>query len=315
MRRNLKPLVERLEGRSRQSSAARERLLRRIGRISPLQLLERFPNEQACARLLFDLRGGPDLPCPGCGSRTKWKQDESRIVFRSNCCNSMLDPLRGTFLSKADLGVRMWLYLLLTFCNRSNPLSADFVAGHLNISRDKSWRALAQIRQQIERLNVRQFDRDRNRNCNIDEFLYRPVQPSRGRMWLLGLSANARIYVEPLRSRQPGGYRDILDRLGLHDTGLFSCNLALASRLKDECALPATSCEWTMASRGLPLVSARARLATFWMFFKRSMRSGSIVPFRHHLSRYVSEYVLRFNCAGKHGEMFSEVIRSVEPLR
>lgn len=292
-------------------------LLTPLENTSILRLFDQFPDELSCVRFLFELRGGPMRPCSVCGSRTTWRQDSQQPLFHSKCCGEQVDARSGTFLERVRLDIRMWLYLIATFLNRSTPLSSAFVASHLGLSSDYAWRALAQIRQQIQKIEERRFEPHEFQNCYLDEFLYRPILDSargtRASIWLLGLSGNQIVHVVALRSRNPGVYRDLLQGLGLLDAKLFSSNLRLAQRLRED-FLPTSSCEWTMACSDGPIVAARERLSAFWPFFKRSMRRGSIVPKRDHLSRYISDYVFRFNHAGRKSLMLRRVLQSLEPL-
>lgn len=269
-------------------------------------------------RLIFALRGGPKKPCPRCGSRAKWTADGAQRVFRSKCCGMETDVLGGTHFAEVNLELRLALYLLAMFFNRATPLSSDFVARHLGISADKAWRALAQIRRRVEELNAQQFDPRDYRKCYVDEFLYRPIairgRSARAGVWLLGLSGKERVHIEPLPSRNPGIYHRIVHASGLGGAKLYSCNLGLVGRMRNENLLPATACELTMASRGSQLVKARGRLDAFWPIFKRSMRAGSIVPRRDHVSRYVSDYVYRYNHRGDAGAMLRGLLQSIDPL-
>ena len=283
-----------------------------------LDLLERFPDERHCSRLIFDLRGGRTKPCPRCGSRTRWQQTEAARIFQSKCCSFALDALAGTFLTQAPLGARLWLYLIVTFLNRSTPLSSAFVAAHLGTDTRRSWQALAQLRQQVAATNKKLFDPAEFRRCYVDEFLYRPVcvpgGGARTGIWLLGLSGARSIHVEPLRDRMAGAYPRILERLGIGAAEFYSCNLPLVARMKRQGVASVSACELSMASRGQQLVSSHARMRAFWPLFRRSMRRGSVVPARHHIGRFVHDYVFRYNHTGSPATMLGHLIQSLGPV-
>src|SRR5690606_23656265 len=169
-----------------------ETLLAPLKTTSALDLLERFPDERHCTRLIFEVRGGRTKPCPRCGSRTTWRQADTPRAFHSKCCSEAADALAGTFLTQPPLGVRLWLYLIVTCLNRSTPLSSNFVASHLGTNSARSWQALAQLRQQVAKTNDKLFEPADFQRCYVDEFLYRPVcvpgGGARTGVWLLGLS-------------------------------------------------------------------------------------------------------------------------------
>ena len=283
-----------------------------------LELLERFPDERHCGRLIFDLRGGRTKPCPRCGSRTRWEQTSAVRIFQSKCCSFALDALAGTFLTQAPLGARLWLYLIVTFLNRSTPLSSAFVAAHLGTDTRRSWQALAHLRQHVAATNEKLFDPAEFRQCYVDEFLYRPVcvpgGGARTGIWLLGLSGARSIHVEPLRDRMAGAYPTILERLGVSAAEFYSCNLPLVARMKRQGVASIAACELSMASRGQRLISSQARLKAFWPNFRRSMRRGSLVPARQHMRRFVQDYVFRFNHTGAHDAMLRHLLQSLDPL-
>lgn len=267
---------------------------------------------------MFDLRGGRTKPCPGCGSRTSWRQTEAVRIFRSKCCSVEVDALAGTFLTQPPLGARVWLYLIVTFLNRIAPLSSAFVAAHLGTSTARSWQALAQLRQQVVITNWKLFKPAEFKRCYVDEFLYRPVcvpgGGARTGVWLLGLSGTRSIHVEPLRDRMAGAYPRILERLGIGEAEFYSCNLSLVARMKRQGVASIAACELSMASRGQQLISSQARLKAFWPNFRRSMRRGSVVPARQHIRRFVHDYVFRFNHTGAPAAMLRHLLQSLDPL-
>jgi hypothetical protein len=229
-----------------------------------------------------------------------------------------VDALAGTLFTQPPLGARLWLYLIVTFLNRSTPLSSAFVAAHLGTDSGRSWQALAQLRQQVAATNQQLLKPAEFRRCYVDEFLYRPVcvpgGGARTGIWLFGLSGTRSIHVEPLRDRRAGAYPSILERLGVAENEFYSCNLSLVARMKRQGVGSVAACELSMASRGQQLISSQARLKAFWPNFRRSMRRGSVVPARHHLSRFVQDYVFRFNHTGAHAAMFRHLLQSLDPL-
>ena len=238
-------------------------------------------------------------------------------MFRSKCCSVPVDALAGTFLTQPPLGARLWLYLIVTFLNRSTPLSSAFVAAHLGTNSGRSWQALAQLRQHIATTNKKLFEPVDFRQCYVDEFLYRPVcvpgGGARTGIWLLGLSGASSIHVEPLRDRLAGAYPSILERMGIREAEFYSCNLSLAARMKRQGVPRVAACELSMASRGRQLIASQARLKAFWPYFRRSMRRGSVVPARQHMGRFVQDYVFRFNHTGSPAAMLRHVLESLDP--
>ena len=283
-----------------------------------LDLLEKFADERDCSRLIFDLRGGRTKPCPRCGSRTKWKQTETAQIFQSKCCSQAVDAWSDTFFTQPTLGARVWLYLIATFLNRATPLSTAFVAAHLGTTTARCWQALAQLRQQIATTNLQLFKPADFSRCYVDELLYRPVcvpgGGARTGIWLLGVSGTRSIHVEPLRDRMAGAYPRILGRLGIADAEFYSCNLPLVARMKRQGVASVSACELSMASRGQQLIASQARLKAFWPLFRRSMRRGSVVPARHHIDRYVHDYVFRYNHTGSPTAMLGPLLRSLGPV-
>ena len=209
--RRLRTRLAELGGTSARPQIDYERILAPFESTSVFDLFELLPDEESCLRFLFELRGGPQLRCPKCRSSKGWRQAGADPFFRSNCCGEAVDVRRGTLFGEVRLDVRIWLYLLATFLNRPTPLSTEFIADHLDTSRDKAWRALAQIRRHIHRVNVRHFDPCDYARCYVDEFLYRPIRDSTGgsrsRIWLVGLCGNSNVHVEPIEARIPGLYR------------------------------------------------------------------------------------------------------------
>src|SRR3954470_1862605 len=82
-------------GRGGGGMASAEGLRRSVKGLSEAEFRERFGTEEACRKVLFDMRWREGLSCPACGGR-RFCALRTRKVFQCNRCKKQVRLTAGT---------------------------------------------------------------------------------------------------------------------------------------------------------------------------------------------------------------------------
>ena len=87
--------------------AAAEGLRRAMRGLSEAAFRERFGTEDACRKVLFEMRWREGLTCPGCGGRG-FCELRTRKVLQCNRCKRQLSLTAGTVFQGTKLPLATW---------------------------------------------------------------------------------------------------------------------------------------------------------------------------------------------------------------
>lgn len=114
-------------------------------RFGIIQFFERYPNEEACLRHIFDQRLGNHSPCPNCGVLGKWIRIKGTKKWQ-HTCRKQISPLNGTLFYRSNVSLMAWFYALFLFANSSISVRAGFIRRQLGLGHNSSYRMCRSIR-------------------------------------------------------------------------------------------------------------------------------------------------------------------------
>jgi len=264
------------------------------------EFVEMFPDDEACATYLEQLRWPDGFVCPACRMTTiPWRQTRGRLVCP--ICRHQSSVSAGTIMDKTRTSLTTWFEAGWHVTTAKNGLSAKTLERTLGTSYRVAWMMLqryrvAMVRAERERLSG---------EVEIDETLVGGVEKGGKR----GRGTSKCIVVIAVEVRQPKGFGRVRMRHVPDASGVsllpFVCDVVVpgAVVLTDGWGgyndLPDhgyTRKKTVLSSSGdpahvsMPGVHRVSSLLKRWIL---GTHQGSILP--AHLQSYLEEFTFRFN--------------------
>ncbi len=83
-----------------------------------------FPDEDACAQYLFELRWPEGFRCPRCGHDHAWALETKAWTFECAGCARQTSVTAGTVMHGSKLSLEIWLWAAYLMATHSNGISA-----------------------------------------------------------------------------------------------------------------------------------------------------------------------------------------------
>lgn len=260
----------------------------------------KFPNDQACAAYLEQLRWPDGFCCPICQSTgVPWRQTRGRLVCAA--CRHQTSVTTGTIMEKTRTPLTTWFEAAWHLTTAKNGLSAKTLERTLGAGYRTAWALLQRFRVAMVR-----DDREKlSGMVEIDETLIGGVEQGGKR----GRGTSKAIVAIAVELKEPKGFGRIRMRHIVDASGA-----SLEAFVNDVIAKGATVCTdgWTgynglsgqgyvhrktiLADTGdpahvsMPGVHRISSLLKRWIL---GTHQGSIVP--AHLQSYLEEFTFRFN--------------------
>ena len=84
----------------------------------------RFPDDEACARWLFERRWPDGFRCPGCGHAKGWELGRGTLLIECAGCHRQTSVTAGTVLHRSHLPLRTWFLAAWLVATHRNGMSA-----------------------------------------------------------------------------------------------------------------------------------------------------------------------------------------------
>jgi transposase-like protein len=279
------------------------------------EFVVRFPDDEACAAYLEQLRWPLGFCCPLCQTRgTPWRQTRGRLVCPT--CRHQTSVTAGTILDKTRTPLTTWFEAAWHLTTAKNGLSATTLERTLGTSYRTAWTMLQRYRVAMVRSEREQLEAA----VEVDETLVGGVRhggkPGRG--------TSKSIVVIAVEVKEPKGFgrvrmrhigdasaaslapfvRDVVARGAAVRTAGWSGYSGLAAHgyLHERTLLSSSG---DPAQVAMPGVHRVASLLKRWIL---GTHQGSVVP--AHLQSYLEEFTFRFNrrSSGSRGLVFQRLI-------
>jgi transposase-like protein len=259
----------------------------------------RFPDNEACARWLFEKRWPQGFRCPGCGHDKGWELGRGTLLVECARCHRQTSVTAGTVLHRSHLPLKLWFLAAWLVATHRNGISARQLWLQLGLGSYKTaWLLLRKLRRAM-------VDPDREPLAGLVEvdetstpFRDRdePVRPGRAHEGKLLIAGAVEIV-----GKRPGRVRlaVIADYSAATLNAFVAGNVAAGSTVVSDgwsgyAALPDVKHEPTVIG------DTPAHLVLPWVHrvFANAKRWGLGVYHglrRQHLQTYLDEFVFRFN--------------------
>lgn len=112
---------------------------------SLVQLLEVFPNEQACIKHLRSIRWRDGAYCPYCGS-TKVYDFKDGKTHKCGDCRQRFSIKVGTIFEDSKISLRRWFIAIYLITSHSKGISSVQLAKDLGVTQKTAWFMLHRLR-------------------------------------------------------------------------------------------------------------------------------------------------------------------------
>lgn len=148
-------------------------------RFGVAQFFERFPDEEACLRHVFETKWGEHSPCPSCGQLGSWTRIKGTKKWRHSCKGHM-SPLKDTLFYRSNLSLTAWFFALLLFSHSANGMRAGFIRRQLGLGHNSSYRLCRMIRVHMSAMKRPEMIGGEGKTVHIDEVYLRCIATRSG---------------------------------------------------------------------------------------------------------------------------------------
>ena len=108
---------------------------------------ERFPDDAACAKFLFEKRWPNGFVCPACGTPRAWELSAKRFTYECADCGRQTSVTAGTVFHRSHLPLLTWFQATHAVTSHSNRISALQLQAQLGLGSYKTaWLMLQKLR-------------------------------------------------------------------------------------------------------------------------------------------------------------------------
>jgi transposase len=272
----------------------------------------RFPHNDACLTHLFELRFGPEFPCPKCGEIGKFRKLSRQPAYTCNCGHHV-HPMVGTIFQDTHTPLTKWFYGVYLFTTSRHGVPAKELQRQLGVSYPTAFRMAHLIRQHMAKVDGND---PLDGHVEIDETMVGGVRSGgkRGRgapgktvvFGMLEREGDVITKVVPDVKRatlEPHIVTNVLKGATVSTDELRSyANLAKLGY--DHGAVNHSKDIWV---RGKHHTNS---LEGFWSLVKRSISGTHVHVSRRHLSKYLGEFEFRWNSRHAPSAMFPALMAS-----
>jgi transposase-like protein len=118
--------------------ASAEGLRRSVRGLSEVEFRERFGTEEACRKVLFEMRWRQGLTCPTCGG-SSFCALTTRKVFQCNRCKKQVSLTAGTVFQDTKLPLVTWFAAVYQLTQSKGGISSIELARRLGVRQPTAW--------------------------------------------------------------------------------------------------------------------------------------------------------------------------------
>ena len=115
-----------------------------------IELMKKFPTEEAVIEYYIKIRYPDGVYCRHCGSVSVYHRTSRPKVFNCRDCNNTFSPFTGTIFEKSSTDLRKWMYAIHLFLNGKKGISGLQLQREIGVTYKTAWRMLQEIRIAID---------------------------------------------------------------------------------------------------------------------------------------------------------------------
>ena len=116
-------------------------------KLSIVQLLQKFPTDDAAEEWFIAQRWGDKITCPVCNSDRMSQRKTVLKSWRCKDCRKDFTTRTGTLMQASNLGFQKWLLAIYLVCTSLKGIASTKLASDLGISQKAAWHLAMRIRE------------------------------------------------------------------------------------------------------------------------------------------------------------------------
>lgn len=113
--------------------------------LSILQLIQKFPNEQACVEHLTKFRWNGKVICPHCNNQKVYTFKDNK-TYKCGACRKKFNVKTNTIFENTKISLQVWLIASYLLSSHKKGISSLQLAKDLNITQKTAWFILHRLR-------------------------------------------------------------------------------------------------------------------------------------------------------------------------
>ena len=116
-------------------------------KLSILEIIERFPNDDVAERWFIDIRWADGIICPICSGNKVTERKTEKRSWRCRKCRKDFSTKTGTLMQGSNLGFRTWAIAIYFLTTNLKGVASTKLASDLNITQKSAWYLAMRIRE------------------------------------------------------------------------------------------------------------------------------------------------------------------------
>ncbi|MBT3187654.1 MAG: IS1595 family transposase [Anaerolineae bacterium] len=133
---------------------------------SIIDLINKFPNEQACLAQLKELRWKDGIYCPHCGFSEKIYEFKDGKTFKCASCRKKFTAKVGSIFEDSPLPLQKWFLAIYLITSHKKGISSVQLAKDINVTQKTAWYMLHRLRHVSQ---TKSFNRSLSNTVEADE--------------------------------------------------------------------------------------------------------------------------------------------------
>jgi len=121
---------------------------------SLFDLYKAFPDEEACAKHLEELRWPSGIVCPHCGRTRKFHRITRGNIYKCADCEKEFSVRKGTIFEESRLPLQKWFAATWLITANRKGISSLQLSREIGVTQKTAWFMLARLREVASSMNV-----------------------------------------------------------------------------------------------------------------------------------------------------------------
>lgn len=276
------------------------------------QFLERFPDDDSCLNVIFNLRYADLKNCPSCGNPTTFYKVKKRTSYACGTCGYHLYPLADTIMRGSTTKLTLWFYAIYLFSTSKNGVSAKELERSLGVTYKCAWRIGHKIREAM----IDNSGYLMSGVIEVDEALIGGKEKGGKRGWGAGrktclvgiMERGGKVKVTPVSTRDRQSIFPLIDQNvekgSIINTDEFRAYKTLPGEGYEHRRVIHSKYQWAVGDAHTNSIEG------YWSNLKKSILGTHTYVSPKHLPKYLAEFDFRHNNR-KDKVMFDEILKRI----
>jgi len=284
------------------------------------EFFKRFPDDATCLQHIMEVRYGLRHDRQKCGTvDASFHRLASRPAYSCASCGAHVYPCAGTIFQDSRTPLTVWFYAIFLFVTTRHGVSGKELERQLGVTYKTAYRMGQQIRTLMGKADGFAMLQG---HCEADEAYVGGARPGKrgrgaaGKTIVMGIKERGgRIVTEVIPNVRKDTLRNVVLRNVAEGSTVSTDELMSYGLLEGDGYTHGTvkhgAKEWAHYDYRHGVTHHVNHVESFWVLFKRSVKSTHIHVSQKHMARYLDEFTFRSNHREMGNAMFDLLIGAV----